>query len=55
MNSPNWIEKLIGFSPFFWKEYFKNNMHLLSKAAWDFQPMFSYVWLIMRAAGEQSL
>jgi len=54
MNSPNWIEKPIGFSPSFWKEYFKKNVHLLSKAGCDFQPMISYVWLT-RAAGELSL
>lgn len=55
MNSPNWTEKLIGFSSPFWKGYFKYIMHLLSKAACDFQPMISYVWFIMRVAGELSL
>lgn len=42
MNSSNCIEGL-GFPPFFWKRYSKINMDLFSKAAWDFQPLISYI------------
>lgn len=55
MNSPNWIEKFTGSSLPFWKKYFKNNVHLLPKAAWDFQPMISYVWLIESCRRIESL
>lgn len=47
MNSPKELWKLAGFSPSLWKDYFKNSVHLFPKAAWDFQPLASYVWLIL--------